>query len=155
MLIIPLCLQQEHFQENTIYTNPFHSMGRWCYIFQISPNIGLHRSEPRNNAQKSRKKIYKHMTFLVTECIEQYMYMTSLRRLTQDCTASRFKASVSGDTHTLHSKREYHVLYTKSALLVGVPWQIHTVFLLVMIRNVWQHILIVRASENTTATHSR
>jgi len=41
--------------------------------------------------------------------------------------------------YTLHSKREYHVLYTKSALLMGVPWQIHTVFLLVMIRNITTH----------------
>ena len=149
MLIIPLCLQQEHFHENGIYTNPFH-------IFQISPNIGLHRSEARNYAQKSRQKIYKYMTVLVTECIEQYMYMTFHRRLTQDCTASRFRVSDSGDTQTLHSKREYQVLYTNSALLLGVPWQTHTVCLLVMIRNTSQHILHVRASENTAATtHSQ
>jgi len=113
MLIIHLCLQQEHFQESSSYTNPFHSMGRWCYIFHISPDIGPHRSEPRNYAQKSRKKIYKHMIFLC--------------RLTQDCTASRFKLSISGDTQTLHSKWEYQVLHTNSALLVGVPWQTHCI----------------------------
>jgi hypothetical protein len=61
------------------------------------------------------------MTFLVTKCIKQYMYSTFLRRLTQDCTAFRFKLSVSGDTQTLHSKGEYQVLYTNSALLVGMP----------------------------------
>ena len=142
-------------RENSTYTKPFHSMGRWCYIFQISPNVGLQRSEPRNYTQKSRKKIYKHMTLLVTECIKQYMYMTFLRRLTQDCTASRFKLSVSGDTQTLHSKREYQVLYTNSALQVGMPWQTHTAFLLVTIRNTSQHILHVTASENTAATHSQ
>jgi len=155
MLIILMCLQQEHFQENSIYTNPFHSMGRWCYILQISPDIGLQRSEPSYYTQKSRKKVYKHTAFLVTKCIEQYVYMTFLCRLTQDCTASRFKVNVSGDTQTLHSKREYQVLYTNSALLEGVPWQIHTVFLLVMIRNTWQHIPHVTATENTAATHSQ
>jgi len=154
MLIIPMCMQQENFQEKSIYTNPFHSMGRWCYILQISQDIGLQRSEPRNYTQKSRKKIYKHIAFLVTKSIKQHVHMTFLHRLTQNCTASRFKVSVSGDTQTLHSKREYQVLYTNSALLQGMPWQIHTVLLLVMMRNAWQHIPHVTASENTAATHS-
>jgi hypothetical protein len=65
--------------------------------------------------------MYKYMTVLVTERIKQYMYMTFLRRLTQDCTASRFKVNVSRDAQTLHSKGEYQVLYTNSALLLGVP----------------------------------